>query len=63
MFKGASLHGIYVGSRAMFENMLKAMVVNHIKPIVNTVFEFDHAADAYHQQMAGAHFGKVVIRV
>jgi NADPH:quinone reductase-like Zn-dependent oxidoreductase len=63
MFKGASLHGIFVGNRAMFEDMLKAMVVNRIKPIIDTVFEFDHAADAYRYQMAGAHFGKVVIRV
>jgi NADPH:quinone reductase-like Zn-dependent oxidoreductase len=63
MFKGASLHGIFVGNRAMFEDMLDAMVVNRIKPIIDTVFEFDHAADAYRHQIAGAHFGKVVVRV
>jgi len=63
MFKGASLHGIFVGSRVMFEDMLDAMVVNRIKPIIDTVFEFDRAADAYRHQMAGAHFGKVVVRV
>ncbi len=61
MLKGASLHGIFVGNRAMFEHMLTAMVVNDIKPIIDKVFPFDQAADAYRHQMAAAHFGKVVI--
>lgn len=63
MSKGASLHGIFVGNRAMFEDMLEAMVVNRIAPIIDTIFEFDRVADAYRYQMAGAHFGKVVVRV
>jgi NADPH:quinone reductase-like Zn-dependent oxidoreductase len=63
MFKGASLHGIFVGSRAMFEAMLKAMTVNAIRPIIDKVYPFEKAADAYSYQMAGAHFGKVVIQV
>ena len=63
MFKGAALHGIYVGSRAMFERMLDAMVVNKIKPIVDKTFEFEAAREAYLHQQAGKHFGKVVIRV
>ncbi len=63
MFKGASLHGIFVGSRAMFAEMLTAMTVNQIRPIVDRAFPFEQAADAYKYQMAGAHFGKVVIAV
>ncbi len=35
MFRGASLHGIMVGSRAMFEDMLAAMTVNAIKPVID----------------------------
>ncbi len=63
MFKGASLHGIFVGSRAMFAEMLTAMTVNQIRPIVDRAFPFELAAEAYKYQMAGAHFGKVVIAV
>jgi NADPH:quinone reductase-like Zn-dependent oxidoreductase len=63
MFKGASLHGIFVGSRAMFADMLTAMTVNRIRPIVDRAFPFEQAVDAYRYQMAGAHFGKVVIAV
>lgn len=63
MFKSASLHGIFVGSRAMFEDMLAAMTVNRIKPVIDKVFPFEDAAGAYRYQMEGKHFGKVVIRV
>ena len=63
MFKGASLHGIFVGNRTMFEDMLTAMTVNAIKPVIDSVFSFDDAVKAYAHMIAGAHFGKVVIRV
>ncbi len=63
MFRGASLHGIFVGNRVMFEDMLAAMTVNAIKPIIDKTFAFEDAAAAYRYQMDGKHFGKVVIRV
>ena len=63
MFRGASLHGIFVGNRVMYEDMLAAMTVNKIHPIVDKVYDFQDAAAAYQYQMDGKHFGKVVIRV
>jgi NADPH:quinone reductase-like Zn-dependent oxidoreductase len=63
MFKGASTIGIFVGSRAMFEAMLKAMTVNAIKPVIDRTFDFDHARDAYQYLKDGKHFGKVVITI
>lgn len=62
MRKSASLHGIFVGSRAMFEHMNAAIEANDIHPVIDKVFEFDQAVDAYRHQQSGA-FGKVVIRV
>lgn len=63
MRKGASMHGIFVGNRAMFERMNVAIEVNGIMPVVDKVFAFEQAADAYRYQQSGAHFGKVVIRI
>ena len=54
-------HGIFVGNRVMFEDMLAAMTVNDIHPIIDKVFDFQDAASAYQYQMEGKHFGKVVI--
>jgi NADPH:quinone reductase-like Zn-dependent oxidoreductase len=63
MMKGASMNGIFVGNRAMFEKMNAAIAVNQIKPVVDKVFPFEKAADAYRYLQSGAHFGKVVIAV
>jgi NADPH:quinone reductase-like Zn-dependent oxidoreductase len=63
MRKGASLHGIFVGSRTMFENMNAAIEINQIHPVVDRVFAFDEVPEAYRYQKSGAHFGKVVIRI
>lgn len=62
-FKAGNLHGIFVGSREMFEAMLRAMVINKIKPVIDSTYAFDRAPDAYRHMMAGAHFGKVVVKV
>ena len=63
MMKGASLQGIGVGSTAMFEAMNRAIEVNGIKPIVDKVFPFEKAEDAFRTLGAGDFVGKVVISV
>jgi len=63
MRKGASMHGIFVGNRAMFERMNTAIEATGLKPVVDKVFAFEQAADAYRYQQSGAHFGKVVIKI
>jgi NADPH:quinone reductase-like Zn-dependent oxidoreductase len=63
MRKGASLHGIFVGNRAMLERMNAAIEVNGMKPVVDRAYPFEQALDAYRYQQSGAHFGKVVIRI
>lgn len=57
------VHGIYVGSRAMFEAMNRAFELHRIRPVVDRVFAFSEAPEAYRYLESGAHFGKVVIRV
>jgi len=61
--KRASLSGIQVGSRDMFETMNRAIEVNKLLPVIDRVFDFDEARGAYEYLASGRHFGKVVIRV
>jgi NADPH:quinone reductase-like Zn-dependent oxidoreductase len=61
--KALHVHGIYVGSVAMFEALNRALVASHVHPIVDKVFAFDEARAAYEHLSGGAHFGKVVVRV
>jgi NADPH:quinone reductase-like Zn-dependent oxidoreductase len=63
MMKSGAMVGIGVGSRAMFEDMNRAIEVNKIKPVVDKVFPFDKAADAFRCQAAGDFIGKVVIQI
>lgn len=57
------LVGIYVGSRAMLEDVCRFVAVNQIRPVVDRAFSFEQAQDAYEYLEAGQHFGKVVINV
>jgi len=59
--KLVNVRGIYVGSRAMFEAMNRAITLHQTKPVIDRVFEFADAPAAYQYQQSGKHFGKVVI--
>jgi NADPH:quinone reductase-like Zn-dependent oxidoreductase len=61
MMTGGSLHGIFVGDRDMFEEMNRAISVNQIKPVIDRVFPFDAAPEAYRQHASGRFVGKIVI--
>jgi len=63
MMKGASLRGIFVGSRGMAERLNACIDANGIKPVIDKVFAFEQAAEAYRYQSSSALFGKVVIAV
>jgi NADPH:quinone reductase-like Zn-dependent oxidoreductase len=60
---GGSVTGIYVGSRADFEAMNTFISQHRLKPIVDKVFPFEAAAEAYQHMESDAHFGKIVIRL
>jgi NADPH:quinone reductase-like Zn-dependent oxidoreductase len=63
MLKGASMHGIFVGNRAMFERLNAAIDANALRPVVDRVFDFEDVKGAFRYQQSPALFGKVVIRV
>jgi NADPH:quinone reductase-like Zn-dependent oxidoreductase len=61
--KNIILRGIYVGSRQMFEAMNAAITLHQIRPVIDRVFPFDQAREAYHYMKSQQHVGKVVIRI
>jgi NADPH:quinone reductase-like Zn-dependent oxidoreductase len=62
MVKGGSVHGVFVGSRVMLEELGAALEANRIKPVIDRVFDFQSVHDAFDYQKRGA-FGKVVIQI
>jgi NADPH:quinone reductase-like Zn-dependent oxidoreductase len=63
VMKHVRIQGIYVGSREMFEAMNRAIVTNNIHPVIDRVYSFAEAKEAFRYLQSGAHFGKVVIAI
>lgn len=57
------IQGILVGDRDRFEAMSRAFEAARIHPVVDRVFSFEDAVNAFEHMQAGKHFGKIVIRV
>lgn len=61
LMKNIRVQGIFVGSREMFEAMNRAISLAKLKPVVDRVFPFSEAVEAYRYMESAAHFGKVAI--
>ncbi|MER7131847.1 zinc-dependent alcohol dehydrogenase family protein [Streptosporangium saharense] len=60
---GATVRPVAVGSRAQFLAMNEVIEANALHPLIDSVFPFDEAHDAYRHYASGRAFGKVVITV
>jgi NADPH:quinone reductase-like Zn-dependent oxidoreductase len=56
------LQGITVGSRDMFEAMLRAIGQHKLEPVIDKVFAFDQLKEGMAHLKSGAQFGKICIR-
>jgi NADPH:quinone reductase-like Zn-dependent oxidoreductase len=61
--KNLVLKGMVVGSRRMFEDMLKAYAISNLTPLIDRVFPFAEAPAAYEYLKAGEHLGKIMIKL
>jgi NADPH:quinone reductase-like Zn-dependent oxidoreductase len=59
--KNLTLRGIAEGSRAMLVRFVRAVEANGIEPVVNKVFPFGQAREAYAYLAAAEHVGKVMV--
>ncbi len=56
-----TLRRLFVGSRAAFEAMNRALDLHRIRPVIDRAFAFSEAKEAYRYFAEGTHMGKVVI--
>jgi NADPH:quinone reductase-like Zn-dependent oxidoreductase len=61
--KGVCLQGIFVGSRAHFLAMNRAIALHGLRPHVDREFAFTAAREAYEYLATASHVGKVVVRI
>jgi NADPH:quinone reductase-like Zn-dependent oxidoreductase len=62
LHKMARIHGIYVGSRADFLEMNRAIALYQLRPILEE-FPWSEAREVLKRMEAGSHFGKLVLNV
>jgi NADPH:quinone reductase-like Zn-dependent oxidoreductase len=62
LMRGIRVQGIFVGSREMFEAMNRAITLDRLEPVVDRVFPFAEAVEAFRYMESAAHFGKVAIK-
>lgn len=63
MWINATASGVYVGSREDFEAMNAFISRHQVRPLIDRVFEFDQAPQAFDYMRDGEFIGKIVIRV
>jgi NADPH:quinone reductase-like Zn-dependent oxidoreductase len=57
------LSGISIGSRADQEDMIRAITVNRLKPVIDRRFPLEQIADAFEYYESRRHFGKVCLEL
>jgi len=57
------LQGVTVGSVEDLKAMADAIAASRMKPVIDKIFPFDQAKQAFSYMESGAHFGKVAIEI
>jgi D-arabinose 1-dehydrogenase-like Zn-dependent alcohol dehydrogenase len=57
------LQGVTVGSVEDLKAMVDAIAASRMKPVIDKIFSFDQAKQAFAHMESGAHFGKVAIAI
>lgn len=63
MLSGARIRSVNVGDRSMLESVVQLMARHAIQPVIDRVFPFGQAREAFEHLQHARHVGKVVIRV
>jgi NADPH:quinone reductase-like Zn-dependent oxidoreductase len=61
--RGIRVDSVYVGSARHLADLAAALAGARVRPVVDRVFAFEEARDAYRCLERGEHFGKIVVRI
>jgi NADPH:quinone reductase-like Zn-dependent oxidoreductase len=62
LMQNVRIQGVLVGSRDTFEAMNRAISLHQLHPVIDRVFSFDEARQAFEYMASGSHFGKICIK-
>lgn len=61
--RNANLHGLSVGNRTGFEQMMAVVAEHEIRPVISQTYAFAEAGEALQDIVTGARFGKLVVEI
>lgn len=61
MAKQVRLQGLLVGSRSDQQDLVRALDVSSLRPVIDSIWPFGCLAEAFRHEERGSHFGKIVI--
>ncbi|MGC9197796.1 MAG: zinc-dependent alcohol dehydrogenase family protein [Acidobacteriaceae bacterium] len=61
LVKSIHAEGVFVGSRAMYAQMIAAIETNKLHPVIDRIFPLSQAQEALAYMESGSHFGKIVL--
>jgi len=57
------IRGIFVGPTTMLQSIIDFYSIKKLEPIINDIFAFHNASEAFLKLESGSHFGKIVIQI
>ncbi len=63
LMRNVRVQGVFVGSRAGFEAMNRAITAHRLRPVIDRVFPLEQVKDAMERMALGRHFGKIAIEL
>ncbi len=63
LMQNVRVQGVLVGSRAALVEMVRAMEVNQLRPVIDRTFSFEDVPRAIQYLADGKHFGKVCVSI
>lgn len=61
LMQGIKVQGIIVGSRALFEQMNRAITHHRVSPVIDEIFAFEQAPEAFAHLASASHMGKICL--
>ncbi len=62
LMQNLRIQGVLVGSRDTFEAMNRAIDLHQLQPVIDRVFPFEEAREAFEYMASGSHFGKICMK-
>ena len=63
LMRNVRVQGVFVGSRAAFAAMNRAIAAHRLRPVIDRVFPLEAVRDAMERMALGRHFGKIAIEL